>query len=77
MPVQMAVAALSVLERHVLQAHLIQILHEAPVAESCGASASFLLHVADTQPEVLRRVLHHRVEKGGTACRIIDVLNRT
>lgn len=55
---------------------MLKLLCEADRGDAVGAALAFLLHAADRDPDVLRRVLRAHVEREGRrGCEVIDVLN--
>jgi hypothetical protein len=60
-----------------LQMGLLTALQAAPTQEAVGVCCAYLLHCADTQPEMVRRVLRERVVREGfSGVSLLTVLTR-
>lgn len=56
---------------------LLRMLQSADVGDAVGSCLAYLLHMVDTNPQVLKQVLRSRITKPGRPDGdIIDILNR-
>lgn len=56
---------------------LLKMLQSADVGDAVGSCLAYLLHMVDTNPQVLKTVLRSRISKPGRPDGdIIDILNR-